>query len=227
MPDTLRADARANRDHIIAAAQAMFAEHGLDVPMKDIADRAGVGVGTLYRRFPDRESLITATAHAHLTALARALETASREEGRAWPALRRFLGECITRRLGTLAAALEPGLHAQVQADPSLAAVRTDLSDAIARLTRQAQADGDVRRDVEPRDVALLMTVQVYARPEQSHPDALARVITIILSGLRDHPAKRTALPADGPEGGDPRAAARRLAARRHSACLVWVEIGP
>jgi AcrR family transcriptional regulator len=205
MPDTLRADARANRDLIIAAARAMFAEHGLDVPMKDIADRAGVGVGTLYRRFPDRESLIAATVHAHLAALARALETASREEGRAWPALCRFLGECITSRLGALAAALEPGLHSQIQADPRLAAVRADLSDAIARLTRQAQADGDLRRDTEPRDVALLMTVQVYARPEQTHADTLARVITVILNGLRAHHAKDTTTPAGGPEGGDHR----------------------
>jgi AcrR family transcriptional regulator len=187
MSDTLRADARANRDHIIAAAQAMFAERGLDVPMKDIADRAGVGVGTLYRRFPDRESLISATAHAHLTALVRALETASREEGRAWPALCRFLGECISNRLGALAAALEPSLHAQIQADPRLATVRADLGDAIERLTRQAQADGDLRRDAEPQDVALLMTVQVYIRPGQSHADAVARVLAIILIGLRAH----------------------------------------
>lgn len=199
MPDTLRADARANRDLIIAAAQAMFAEHGLDVPMKDIADRAGVGVGTLYRRFPDRESLIAATAYAHLAALARALETADREEARAWPALCRFLGECITSRLGALAAAIEPGLHARIQADPRLAALRADLGDAIARLTRRAQADGDLRRDTEPRDVALLMTVQVYARPEQSHADAVARVVTIIVSGLRADHAEDTTIPAVRP----------------------------
>ncbi len=202
MPDTLRADARANRDLIIAAAQAMFAEHGLDVPMKDIADRAGVGVGTLYRRFPDRESLIAATAHAHLAALARALETANREEGSAWAALCRFLGECITSRLGALAAAIEPSLHAQIQADPRLAAVRADLTEAIARLTQQAQADGDLRRDAEPQDVALLMTVQVYTRPERSHADALARVITIILGGLRAHHAEDTTTSAGRPGRG-------------------------
>jgi hypothetical protein len=97
-----------------------------------------------------------------------------------------FVGECITSRLGALAAVLEPGPHARIQADPRLAAARADLSDAIARLTRQAQADGDLRRDAGPRDVALLMTVQVYIRPEQSHADALSRVISII-EGLQAH----------------------------------------
>jgi AcrR family transcriptional regulator len=187
MSDGLRADARANRDQIIAAARAVFAEHGLDVPMKDIADRAGVGVGTLYRRFPDRESLVVATAHAHLTGLSSALETASREEGRAWPALRRFLSECITGRLGALAAAVEPGAHAQIQADPRLASARGELGAAIARLTRQAQADGDLRPDATPGDVALLMTVQVYTRQDQSPGDALSRAISIVLDGLQAH----------------------------------------
>lgn len=185
MSGTLRADARANRDHIIAAARAVFGERGLDVPMKDIADRAGVGVGTLYRRFPDREALVSAMANEHLSGLLQALEAASREEDSAWLALRRFLGECISSRLGALAAVLEPSLHSRIQADPQLARVRADLGAAIARLTRQAQADGDMRRDAEPQDVALLMTIQVYVRPEQSPAEAVARVLAVILEGMR------------------------------------------
>lgn len=187
MPDRLRADARANRDQILAAARALFTERGADVPIKDIADRAGVGVGTLYRRFPDRDSLITAVGHAHLAGLLHALETAERDEGSAWLALARFVGECISNGLGGLAAALEPGLHAQIQLDPRLAASRTALSEAMVRLIQQAQADGDLRRDVDPQDVALLMTVQVYTRPGQPHADAVARVVALILDGLRAH----------------------------------------
>jgi hypothetical protein len=57
----------------------------------------------------------------------------------------------------------------------------------MVRLIQQAQADGDLRRDVDPQDVALLMTVQIYTRPEQSHADAVARVLPIILDGLRAH----------------------------------------
>lgn len=187
MPERLRADARANRDQILAAARALFTERGADVPVKDIADRAGVGVGTLYRRFPDRDSLITAVGQAHLAGLLHALEAAERDEGGPWPALARFVGECISNGLGGLAAALEPGLHAQIQMDPRLAAARTALSEAMARLIQQAQADGDLRPDVDQQDVALLMTVQVYTRPEQSHADAVARVAALILDGLRAH----------------------------------------
>jgi AcrR family transcriptional regulator len=187
MPERLRADARANRDQILAAAQALFTERGADVPIKDIADRAGVGVGTLYRRFPDRDSLISAMGHAYLAGLLHALESAERDEDSAWPALARFVGECIRNSLGGLAAALEPGLHARIQRDPRLVDVRTALGEAIVRLIQQAQADGDLRRDVDPQDVALLMTVQIYTRPEQSHADAVARVLAIILDGLRAH----------------------------------------
>lgn len=57
--ETLRADARGNRDQIVAAALVLFRDKGIDVSMKEVADHAGVGVGTLYRRFPDRDALIS------------------------------------------------------------------------------------------------------------------------------------------------------------------------
>ena len=63
---TLRADARRNRDQLVDAAGALFAERGPDVPMEEIARRAGVGVGTLYRRFPDRDALVRAVAYESL-----------------------------------------------------------------------------------------------------------------------------------------------------------------
>ena len=63
----LRADARRNRDQIVAAAKQWFAVQGPDVPMEEIARAAGVGVGTLYRRFPDREALIRAVVRESLT----------------------------------------------------------------------------------------------------------------------------------------------------------------
>jgi AcrR family transcriptional regulator len=100
MPGPLRADARANRDHVLTAARELFATRGAGVSMKDIADRAGVGVGTLYRRFPDRDALISAAAEAQLSDLAAMLEAARREERTAWLALRRFLHACIDRGIG-------------------------------------------------------------------------------------------------------------------------------
>lgn len=185
MSGTLRADARANRDQVLAAARELFATQGVDVSMKDIADRAGVGVGTLYRRFPDRDALISATAEAHLFDLATTLETARREERTAWLALRRFVHACIDGGIGALAAAIEPSLHARMRQDPPVKAARAAIRDALAELTRQAQADGDLRPDARPDDIALLMTVQVYLRPDQSHSEAAERVADLIFDGLR------------------------------------------
>ena len=192
-PDMLRSDARNNREQVVAAALNLFREQGIDVPMKDIADRAGVGVGTLYRRFPDRDTLITAVAHAHLTELAQSAETALREEGAAWPALCRFIRDCLDNGLGALASAVEPSLHARVQTDPALLEAREAVSEAITRLTHQAQSDGHLRGDVDARDIALMVTVQIYTRPEEPHADAVARIATIMLDGLRQVAPPKTA----------------------------------
>jgi len=185
MPGPLRADARANRDQVLAAARELFATRGVDVSMKDIADRAGVGVGTLYRRFPDRDALISAAAEAHLWDLAFALQTARREERTAWLALRRFLHKCIDGGIGALAAAIEPSLHTRIQQSAEVKAARAAIGDILVDLIRQAQADGDLRPDAGPDDIALLMTVQVYLRPDQSRSQAAERVADLIFQGLR------------------------------------------
>ncbi|WP_280268539.1 TetR/AcrR family transcriptional regulator [Nocardia wallacei] len=185
MADQLRADARSNRDHILAAAQTVFREQGVDVPMKEIADRAGVGVGTLYRRFPDRGTLITATARAYLQALSDLAATAALEEDGAWPALRRFLRECAESGLGATASAIEPALHADVQADPSLADLRGTIAEQVARMTAQAQVDGELRTDVDAQDMARLMTLQIFVRPDESYERAVRRTMDIVLDGLR------------------------------------------
>ncbi|WP_063000267.1 TetR/AcrR family transcriptional regulator [Nocardia mikamii] len=184
-PDSLRADARSNRDHLLLAALDVFAERGTDVPMKLIADRAGVGVGTLYRRFPDRDALVVATARAHLDRLARMADSAGAEEATAWDGLRRFLRECALLRLGALAAAIEPAVHAMVRTDPSVGAVRAGVLDRIGELIRRAQRDGDLRTDIGLPEVGLLMTVQVYAQPGEPYPAAVERVLAIVFDGLR------------------------------------------
>ncbi|RDI43880.1 TetR/AcrR family transcriptional regulator [Nocardia mexicana] len=185
MADQLRADARSNRDQILSAAQIVFREQGVDVPMKEIADRAGVGVGTLYRRFPDRSALISAAAQAYLQALADLADAAWREEGRAWPALGRVLRGCAELGLGATASAIEPALHADIQADRSLAALRGNIAEQVARMTAQAQVDGELRTDVDAQDMARLMTLQIYVRPDESHERAVQRTMDIVLDGLR------------------------------------------
>ena len=194
MPEELelRADARRNRDQIVAAALILFREAGVDVPMEEIARGAGVGVGTLYRRFPDRDALIWAAAHAFLRDLADMAETAWREEPDAWAALCRFLRGCAELRLGALASAIEPRLHASIQSDPELRSSRQTVRDLVERMTAGAKADGAMRPDVSPEEVGLLMTLQVYTPPDMSDDQAVRRVVDIMLGGLRARPDHST-----------------------------------
>jgi hypothetical protein len=117
--------------------------------------------------------------------LAEAAQAAWREEGEAWPALARFLRECVAAGLGAMAAALEPSLHALLRADPELAAARARVAEVIALLTERAKADGTLRADIGVRDIALLMTVQLYVGPDDSRADAVDRVTAVLLAGLR------------------------------------------
>jgi AcrR family transcriptional regulator len=184
----LRADARRNRQQIVTAALALFREQGIDVPMEEIAARAGVGVGTLYRRFPDRDALIWATAHASLRGQVDMAEAALREEPGAWSALCRFLRECAELRLGALTSAIEPRLHADIQADPELREIRQALIDLIERMTAEAKAEGAMRHDVGREEVGSLMTLQIYTPPHMSNDQALHRVVEIMLDGIRTDP---------------------------------------
>ncbi len=188
MSERLRADARNNRDQIVAAAQLVFREQGIEVSMKEIADRAGVGVGTLYRRFPDRGALISAAAHAYLSGLADLAAAARREESRAWPTLSRFLRECAGLRLGAMAAAIEPTLHADIRSDPALTEARGRVAEHVEAMTTQAQAQGDLRADIGAMEIARLMTLQIFVFPGESYEDAMARTMDVILDGLRARP---------------------------------------
>ncbi|WP_169813285.1 TetR/AcrR family transcriptional regulator [Nocardia vaccinii] len=181
----MRSDARSNRDQILAAARVVFLEQGVEVPMKEIADRAGVGVGTLYRRFPDRGALITAAAHAYLSGLADLAATAIQDEESAWSTLCRFLRECAEMRLGALAAAIEPTLHADIRSDPALTEVRGRIAAHVDDMTARAQASGDLRADVTARDIAALMTLQVFVFPDEPYVETARRTMEIALDGLR------------------------------------------
>ncbi|GIH97328.1 TetR/AcrR family transcriptional regulator [Planobispora siamensis] len=181
----LRADARRNRDLIVAAAQKLFLEQGLDVPLEEVARRAGVGVGTLYRRFPDRDALLRAVSEEGLRRLMDLAETALREEPDAWHALCRFLRASVEIRLGALSAKLEPHLHQRLRAGADLHEMRQRVIAAVLRMTERAQADGTLRGDIGPGDIALLMTLNVYTPPSMPGEQAMARVVEIMLSGLR------------------------------------------
>ncbi|MFI0420048.1 TetR/AcrR family transcriptional regulator [Spongiactinospora sp. 9N601] len=181
----LRADARRNRDLIVTAAQRLFLEQGIDVPLDEVARRAGVGIGTLYRRFPDRDALLRAVAEDTLRRLADLVETARREEPDAWHALCRFLRSCAELRLGELAARLDPRLQREMRTGQDLDEIRQRVIAAVLELTARAQADGTLRADAGPLDIAMVMTLHVYAPANVSGDQAVRRMVEIMLDGLR------------------------------------------
>ena len=180
-----RADARRNRERLLASASRLFAERGPDVPYTEIAKDAGVGVGTIYRHFPTRESLIEAAYRSELDAVCDAAAEFVRTLGarqalRAW--MDRFV-DYMTTKLG-----MSEAIRAVISAggDP-YAHSRERLDDALGKLLQAAAAAGQTRPDINADDV--LMTLSGIAMAA-GHPDQRAqagRMLDLLFEGLRRH----------------------------------------
>jgi len=177
----LRADARRNRERVLAAARAAFAESGFAVPLDEIAVRAGVGPGTVYRHFPTKEALFEAVALARvqdLVADARA-RAADPEPGTAFEGfLARLAAEAVAK--ADLPDALAGSGSARV------AAAVAELHEALDELLRRAQRSGDVRGDIAAGDVIALFKGLLQATRSgaagSARPDLL---LAVIRDGLR------------------------------------------
>ena len=147
----IRADARRNIDTLLEAAKEVFATSGVDAPVREIAARAGVGVGTVYRHFPQRADLVAAVFRREVDACAAAAPVlaAEQEPGEALASwLRRYTRFIATKR--GLAAALHSGEPAF---DSLPAYFEQQLGPALASLLQAAEAAGAVRRGMEPNDL--------------------------------------------------------------------------
>lgn len=171
-----RADARRNYDALIAAARQTFAELGTEAPLEEIARRAGVGIATLYRRFPTRDELIEGVYLEEVSGLAEAAEDLSSlppwEALMAW--IQRFVDYAATKKV------LIDALNRESMAIKSC---REVLYVAGGPLLARAQAAGIVRKDTDIDDVMRMVTgISSYgfATPEQR-----ARVLAIALDGLK------------------------------------------
>ncbi|MGI5201281.1 TetR/AcrR family transcriptional regulator [Spirillospora sp. CA-108201] len=166
----MRADARRNRDRILEAARDAVAERGADVPMELIARRAGVGVGTLYRRFSDRGVLLAALAEQYVHELMDGLDRAVAAEADAWAAVRAFVVYSVEKGRGAIAASL---------AGTTAPQARQALVRRLDELVRQAQAEGAMRSDVGTGDILELLNVFAC------HPGVIPeRFLPIMLDGL-------------------------------------------
>lgn len=181
----LRADARENRDRILAAARELFAERGLDVGMRDIARRAGVGPATLYRRFATRQSLIDEAIGVEFVACRRIVEDACADPD-AWSgfsgAVRRLIALNVRNRgfVDALVAMAPP---------PGLAAHRRELLQLLADLARRAQDDGALRPDFVPADLILVLSAgRGLIAPRQELEAAAGRFAELAIDGLRVRP---------------------------------------
>jgi AcrR family transcriptional regulator len=197
MTDTrpLRADAARNRRLLLAAAADEFAEHGLDASVADIARRAGVGKGTVFRHFATKDDLIAAILIDRMETLSELGERLY-EADDAEAALREFLTAAAMQRQ-------ERDLSFLAAASESMAEVnraRERMFSAIDRLVDRGRDSGVVRADVTGTDVFLLMCAPNYVAgyvPNAS-PDLWRRYLALILDGLRPEGARP--LPESAPD---------------------------
>src|SRR4051812_44240595 len=149
----LRSDAERNRQRILAAAAEVFAERGLGVSLDDIAAAAGVGVGTVYRRFPDKDALIEALLEEKVRGI-QELATSSLEIEDPWEAFERFMrGAC---RLQAEDRGLKEALLSADRGHERLAAARDTIAPVATKLLRRAQESGELREDLSQFDIPLI-----------------------------------------------------------------------
>lgn len=190
----LRRDAERNRQRILEAAAEIFTERGLQATLDDIARRAGVGVGTVYRRFPDKEALADALFTTRLDGLVtlagRAL--ANPDE---WGSLVSFL-EQAAALLAADRGLRQMLMYATYGCD-RVGEARARLQPLVTELVTRAQAAGVVRADLSPTDVPLiefmLAAVAEYARP--ARPQVWRRYLALLLDSLRPARPGTTVLP--------------------------------
>ncbi|HEX6651753.1 MAG TPA: helix-turn-helix domain-containing protein [Thermoleophilaceae bacterium] len=190
-PSALRADAARNRERIIAAAAAVFAERGLDAATAEIAHRAGVGEATLFRRFPTKDDLIDAVIETRMEEVA-VLADAAADHPDPAVALERFMADLVkqfSRDKGFFEAAGERCMN-----DPRFQPLRERALEAAGRLLRRAQEAGAVRTDLSPSDVTFLAGSAMYAM-EVSKPglreDLWKRYLRVILDGMKPEGASK------------------------------------
>ncbi|MFB7496145.1 TetR/AcrR family transcriptional regulator [Streptomyces sp. NPDC056161] len=214
----LRVDAQRNLEHVLRAAREVFGELGYGAPMEDVARRARVGVGTVYRRFPSKDVLVRRIADEETSRLTDQARAALGQEDEPWSALSRFLRTSVASGAGrllpphvlrvgvldeTTAEADEARVPQQrsqsgtgelrlVPEDPAVAedSGAAALLDVVGQLVERARTAGELRPDVSVSDVLLVIATAAPSLPDAAQQAAAsARLLDILLDGLRSRPA--------------------------------------
>jgi len=180
----LRRDAERNRQRILRAAAEVFTQRGLDATLDDVARQAGVGVGTVYRRFPDKESLVAELFADRIDAM-----VAVAEEALAAPDPWRALVAYLDYAVNTLASdvGLRQLMMFATYGRDQVAYAREQMRPVVSKLVQRAQEAGQLRQDFSATDVPMiafmLASAAEYASPVQ--PDLWRRYLALVIDGLR------------------------------------------
>ncbi|MDX6741001.1 helix-turn-helix domain-containing protein [Actinocorallia sp. A-T 12471] len=190
-----KAEAARNDLTVLNAAREVFFEQGYDAPMSAIAERAGVGMGSLYRRYRSKEELARCLCVLSMKGTNESAERALAEESSGWSALVRFMAESIDRGVGMVAQ-----FAGEFPVTPEMVALSERGAAAMQAILDRATAEGSVRPDITAGDlVYLLQILRTNSAPTPTRVTTLrTRYLTLLLDGLRPHPTP-TPLPGPAP----------------------------
>ena len=185
----LRADAQRNLERILEAARAVFAHDGLEASVADVAERAGVGTATIFRRFPTKDDLVAAVIEYELETFgARAREAAESDDPGA------AIGEFMTSAIGSF---IDDRCFCEANGSelfdrPRIQELVAGVTESVELLLHRAQAAGAIRDDVVAADIGFLVNAvgQAGFRLEHTAPGAWRRYAEIVLGGLRPEGAR-------------------------------------
>ncbi|MFE0388023.1 TetR/AcrR family transcriptional regulator [Streptomyces bungoensis] len=209
----LRVDAQRNLEHVLRAAREVFGELGYGAPMEDVARRARVGVGTVYRRFPSKDVLVRRIAEEETARLTEQARAALGQEEEPWSALSRFLRTSVASGAGRLLPpqVLRVGSTGPAEDETRVPPQRSQpeggelrlvpeaaggddagagaLLEVVGQLVDRARAAGELRTDVSVADVLLVIATAAPSLPDPAQQAAAsARLLDILLEGLRSRP---------------------------------------
>ena len=182
-PHGLRSDARRNRARIVAVAAEVFAEHGVNASLEEVAQRAGVGIGTLYRRFPTRQDLVEAIFEDRVEELVGVAEQAATDAD-AWHGFASFLEYALA------AQATNRGLKdvfTDLPPTGRMVETRARIRRRIEQLMARAQEEGSLRRDVALSDISMLFWAvsRIVDATSEVAPDVWRRHLALVLDAFR------------------------------------------
>jgi AcrR family transcriptional regulator len=193
VPRPLRKDAERNRQRILAVADELFAKRGLDVTLDDIADRAGLGIGTVYRRYANKDELIDEHFEQRVAEFERFAQDALADED-AGRGLRAYLERCLDRQLESR------GLTEILNSDRGrerLNLARDRIAPLNVAIVERAKEQGRVRADFAPTDLAFiqLALAGIIDATRFSNPDLYRRYLAMFIDGLAAERDQSSALP--------------------------------